>query len=243
MGCPATPGVVALLDVDLDAVLLLGRPWYGLWPLEQACRVGRPVYLGTSLTADDSKADDVVRQVRVANLPVMAELAPRLAPVTNRLRALLPKLGTLRSVICTVARCGRGAESAQAAGLAMIDWCTAFLGAPLAEIQGFDDSSGHAAWLLHFAGAVTLISTWPSRCAIHASATGRNEGFGRGNVPAASPLADRTTAARDRSAGQASAYTNGSGAIPRGPVGRTAAGAEFGRCLSDAHPIAGGPAG
>src|SRR5437016_1224742 len=73
-GCPAASGVLALLDADVDAVLLLGRPWYRLWPLEQACRLGRPVYLGTSLAADDARADDVVRQVRVANLPVMAEM-------------------------------------------------------------------------------------------------------------------------------------------------------------------------
>src|SRR5438105_14862113 len=52
IGCPAAPGVLALLDNDLDAVLLLGRPWYRLWPLEQACRLGRPVYLGSSLAAD-----------------------------------------------------------------------------------------------------------------------------------------------------------------------------------------------
>src|SRR3954469_5473092 len=71
LGCPAAPGVLALLDTDLDAVLLLGRPWYRLWPLEQACRLGRPVYLGTSLAADDARADAVLQQARVANLPVM----------------------------------------------------------------------------------------------------------------------------------------------------------------------------
>src|SRR5262245_52615930 len=60
IGCPVAPGILALLDTDLDAVLLLGRPWYRLWPLEQACRLGRPVYLGASLAADDPRADDVV---------------------------------------------------------------------------------------------------------------------------------------------------------------------------------------
>src|SRR5437867_2639955 len=65
LGCPTAPGVLALIEADLDAVLLLGRPWYRLWPLEQACRLGRPVYLGTSLAADDAHADALVQQARV----------------------------------------------------------------------------------------------------------------------------------------------------------------------------------
>src|SRR5438874_710714 len=107
LGCAAAPGVLALLDSDLDAVLPLGRPWYRLWPLEQACRLVRPVYLGTSLAADDARADAIVQQARVANLPVMAELLPRLAPATDRLRGLLPKLGPVRSVVCMSERAGR----------------------------------------------------------------------------------------------------------------------------------------
>ncbi|HEX4591163.1 MAG TPA: hypothetical protein VH120_14590 [Gemmataceae bacterium] len=107
VGCPAAPGVLALLESDLDAVLLLGRPWYRLWPLEQACRLGRPVYLGTSLVTDDERADELVRQVRLASLPVYSELLPRLAPATDRLRTLLPRLGPLRSVVFMAERSGR----------------------------------------------------------------------------------------------------------------------------------------
>jgi predicted dehydrogenase len=164
LGCPATPGVLALLEADLDAVLLLGRPWYRLWPLEQACRLGRPVYLGTSLAADDAHADAVVQQVRVANLPVMAELLPRLAPATERLRGLLPKLGPLRSAIATAERSGRGrsVEAARAAGLALLDWCGGlFDRAPVAIRSLGEPAAGHAGWLLDFGGPVAQVTTWP----------------------------------------------------------------------------------
>jgi predicted dehydrogenase len=162
LGCPPAAGVLALLDADLDAVFILGRPWYRLWPLEQACRLGRPVYLGTSLAADDARADEIVRQVRVANLPVMAELLPRLAPATERLQALLPKLGLLRSVVCTAERPGHGPHGAVAAGLAMIHWCSGFFERPPESVRGFGVSTaGHAGWLLDFGGPVAQIMTWP----------------------------------------------------------------------------------
>jgi predicted dehydrogenase len=161
VGCPAADGVMALLDADLDAVLLLGRPWYRLWPLEQACRLGRPVYLGTSLAADDDRADEVVRQVRVANLPVMAELLPRLAPATEWLRRLVPKLGGLRSVVFTAERVGL-AGGAEAAGLALIDCCQSFFDRPPVAVRGFGEpTAGHGGWLLDFDGPVAHVATWP----------------------------------------------------------------------------------
>jgi predicted dehydrogenase len=163
IGCPAAPGVLALLDAELDAVLLLGRPWYRLWPLEQACRLGRPVYLGTSLAADDAHADDFVRQVRVANLPVMAELLPRFAPAAERLRGLLPRLGPLRSVVCTTERSGRGGpDGAAAAGLALADWCSGFFDQPPRAVRAIGEPiRGNAGWVLDFGGPVAQIMTWP----------------------------------------------------------------------------------
>src|SRR3954454_2359258 len=62
LGCPAAPRVLALLYDDLDAIRPPRRPWYRLWPLGQACRLGRPVYLGTSLATDDGRADALVQQ-------------------------------------------------------------------------------------------------------------------------------------------------------------------------------------
>src|SRR5687767_9177731 len=116
LGCTAAPGVLSLLEGELDAVLLLGRPWYRLWPLEQACRLGRPTYCAVSL-ADDPRADALVQQARVRSLPVMAALPPRLAPATEPLRELLGRIGPVRSLVCTAER--PGAAGALAAGLAL----------------------------------------------------------------------------------------------------------------------------
>src|SRR5262249_53159672 len=163
LGCAAAPGVLSLLEGDLDAVLLLGRPWYRLWPLEHACRLGRPTYCAVSL-ADDPRADALVQQVRVRSLPVMAELLPRLAPATERLRGLLERIGPLRSLICAAERPGPGRDPAavQAAGLALFDWVAHLLGQPLAAPRGLGEpSSGHASWLLEFRGTVAQVATWP----------------------------------------------------------------------------------
>jgi predicted dehydrogenase len=162
IGCTAAPGVLSLLESSVDAVLLLGRPWYRLWPLEQACRLGRPVYLGASLADDDARADALVQQARVASLPVMAELLPRLAPVTDRLRALLPKLGRLRSLVCTAERLDRSAAGARAVGLALLDWCAGLVGRPPAGLRGLGEPvAGHAGWLAEFGGPVARVVTWP----------------------------------------------------------------------------------
>src|SRR4051794_11516878 len=40
LNCPITAGVLELLDRSPEAVLVLGRPWYGLWAAAQACRRG-----------------------------------------------------------------------------------------------------------------------------------------------------------------------------------------------------------
>src|SRR5438270_187051 len=77
LGCAAAAGPVDLLERDdVDAALLLGRQWFGLWPLEHACRVGKPVFCAVPLTADEEHADDLRRRVADAGLPVQAALAP-----------------------------------------------------------------------------------------------------------------------------------------------------------------------
>ena len=44
LGCAAAAGPTDLLDRDdVEAVLLLGAQWFGLWPMEQAARLGKPV--------------------------------------------------------------------------------------------------------------------------------------------------------------------------------------------------------
>src|SRR3954447_10768766 len=64
LGCAAAAGPVDLLERDdVDAALPLGRQWFGLWPLEHACRLGKPVLCAAPLTADGGHADDLRRRV------------------------------------------------------------------------------------------------------------------------------------------------------------------------------------
>ncbi len=107
--CAAAAGPTDLLDRDdVEAILLLDAPWFGLWPIEQAARVGKPVFCAVPLSCDDAHADEVVRRVRTARLPVMAAMAPALSPAVTRLRDLLAtRLGRLRLVRCDW--CGRNA--------------------------------------------------------------------------------------------------------------------------------------
>ena len=81
LGTVAVAGPAALLQDDsLEALLLADPQWYGLWPLELACRRGLPVFCGVGLEHDDNHADALLQQVQARNLPVMTALGLRLAP-------------------------------------------------------------------------------------------------------------------------------------------------------------------
>ncbi len=107
--CAAAAGPTDLLDRDdVEAILMLDAQWFGLWPIEQAVRVGKPVFCAVPLSRDDAHADEVVRRMRAARLPVMAAMAPALCPAVTRLRDLLAtRLGAPRLVRCDW--CGRNA--------------------------------------------------------------------------------------------------------------------------------------
>src|SRR5437868_3285519 len=50
LGCDAATGVIELLERDdVEAVLTLGGAWFGLWPVERTCRLGKPVLCAGSL--------------------------------------------------------------------------------------------------------------------------------------------------------------------------------------------------
>jgi predicted dehydrogenase len=78
LGCAAAHGVLELLERDdVEAVLLAGGCWFGLWPLEKASRAGKPVLCAASLLADDEYADDVAGRLTPA-VPVHVTLWPTL---------------------------------------------------------------------------------------------------------------------------------------------------------------------
>ena len=98
--CAAAAGPVELLErPDVEAVLLLDNQWYGLWPLEHACRVNKPILCAASPTSDEPHADALRQCIQASNLPVLMALSPLLAPATRQLRELLThRLGQARLV-------------------------------------------------------------------------------------------------------------------------------------------------
>src|SRR5262249_17480970 len=111
-----------LLDPAVEAVLLLDPQWYRLWPVESACRQGKPVFCAADLDLDDAHADALYQQVQAARLPVLMAMTPRLAPALARLRELLDtRLGPARLVLCesVAAPPALGTDRAQGAGLAL----------------------------------------------------------------------------------------------------------------------------
>ncbi len=133
-GCPAVAGPTVLLEnTPIDAVLLLEPHWWRLWPLELACRFDKPVYCGAALERDIPHADAIAQQVRDSRLPVLVELAPRVAAATERLRQLLANdLGPARLLVCdlTLPLNGRSKDASSllgSAGTALVDWCAGLL--------------------------------------------------------------------------------------------------------------------
>lgn len=125
LGCAAVTGPAALLeDSTVDALLAIDSQWFRLWPLEMACKLGKPVLCCVSLAADDRHADQLLERVRTCKLPVMMALWPRLAPATIQLRDLLKNhLGPAQLLLCRCPRRAQPASPAPLPSLAVLDWC------------------------------------------------------------------------------------------------------------------------
>jgi predicted dehydrogenase len=100
LGCGVADGAVELLERDdVGALLLFDPPWYGLWPLDVAARLGKPAFCAAPLTADDAHADALHEAIRAAGLPVLMALPTAAAPSLARLNWLLNNhLGSARLV-------------------------------------------------------------------------------------------------------------------------------------------------
>jgi predicted dehydrogenase len=153
LGCDAVLGPSELLESnEVEAVLLLDAQWFGLWPLEQACRAGKPVFCLDALALPEDHLDHVLRQVQECRLPVMTELAPRHAWATEALRELLAgPLGRARGVVCDFFRPQPGVDASGPVDVALADWCAHVLGAePASVLAAGTDDGGFASLLLEF---------------------------------------------------------------------------------------------
>jgi predicted dehydrogenase len=96
--CAVPDGVTDLLERDeVAAVLLFDAPWYGLWPLEVAARLGKPVFCAASLANDDQA--DALHEALAAAPAVLMALPAVAGPALGRLTVLLTNhLGPARLV-------------------------------------------------------------------------------------------------------------------------------------------------
>jgi predicted dehydrogenase len=154
LGCHAVVGLTALLESeDIEAVLLLESQWYGLWPLEQLCAIGKPVYCGHSLEFDEAHADGLRERLQATGLPVMMELLPQAEAVTPHLRELLAgAAGPARLLLCEYSHPPLQPSHVQVSapvfpallgglGLALLHWCRDVMGGEPARVLGVGSSA------------------------------------------------------------------------------------------------------
>ena len=156
LGCVSAAGPTELLENDdVDALILLEALWYRLWPLELACRLGKPVFSAALPDAGDAHVDDLLHQVKERRLPVLVAQS-RMAPAADRLRQLLDgPLGPARLVSCDWTQPSR-AQSASA-GDVLLSWCAELLGTePTRVLSGEVPSAGLASHLLEFTDSRAL---------------------------------------------------------------------------------------
>jgi predicted dehydrogenase len=174
LGCGAALGPAELLQRDdVEAVLLLDAQWFGLWPLEQACRAGKPVFCCDELLPGEPDPEGLARQVRDSGVPVLVGLPPRHAPVTGALgRLLADRLGPARAVACDFVVPPAPAD--RPGGLAvppsLLDWCATVLGGePVNALAGGRDDGAFVSVLLEFPGdRRAQLTGWQTAEAWHA---------------------------------------------------------------------------
>jgi predicted dehydrogenase len=172
-GCSVAGGVVDLLDrPEVEALLLLDRAWFGLWPVTQACRLGKPVFCASSLVHDDAHADGLRETVAAGTTPVVMGLSLTAAPALVRLRELLRRrLGPARLVRCdwTAPRRHRSGSEGAAVHALFHECASLFDAAPESVWATGTNAADFGSVLLEFGqGRVAQVNRWTgARTACH----------------------------------------------------------------------------
>jgi len=137
LGCPVMAGPTALVQrPDTDALLLIDPQWFRLWPVQAACRQGKPCFCCDALERDDAHADAIYRQVRDSSVPVMMALTYRFTPAALALQELLAnRAADVRLLLCSTGlslprrprRAHANRPGSLPCSLAVLDWCTSVL--------------------------------------------------------------------------------------------------------------------
>jgi hypothetical protein len=128
LNCDVAAGPTELLErPDVDALLLPDRQWFGLWPLDPASRVGKPVLCGRSVVYQEPAPEVALQRVQDRRLPVMVGIATPPPEIVRCLAALFAEqLGPPRLLMARVlAPQQRQASLHHLIGL--LGWCAAVL--------------------------------------------------------------------------------------------------------------------
>jgi predicted dehydrogenase len=176
LGCQALDGLTELIErPDVDAIYLLTPQWFGLHPIELACRAGKAIYCALPLSGDEAELQRLDALVRASGVPFMPEFARRFYPTTIRLRELLatrlgsPKLVVGQGRLFGFDRYGQPGPSTQIApasllvdpGSYLLDWCRFIFQSEPTTVQGWSGTilpqnespdADYVTYLLEFGG-------------------------------------------------------------------------------------------
>lgn len=145
LGCEAAEGPTDLMETaDLDAVLLVDPQWYGLWPLEVACRMQLPVFCVPSLETDPEHAEEIGQRIEAAALPVQFAFPSSVAAAARRLQQLLDRrFGKTRRVFLRLQ-----SPSPAAIGEWLL-WCNGLFNDPADAAAMASSKSGTGTEVIH----------------------------------------------------------------------------------------------
>src|SRR5262245_30279978 len=120
LGCAASGSVIEVVERDdVDAVLLTGGQWYGLWPLTHAARAGKPILCAGSV-AGDAQAD-AVRDKLPPKAPVHVTTWPAFELLTEAaVQQLGESLGPPRLALAAHVATGEGDPLESGAALVLM---------------------------------------------------------------------------------------------------------------------------
>lgn len=170
LGAVAVGGVVELIErPDVEALLLVGGAWFGLWPLEQAVRVGKPVLCAASPAEDEANAEALREKVAAAG-GIHVATWPALTVVREALEGRLQEsIGRplFAQVSCTLRRGAsrEGDALVSRAAVALLRECADLFGAAPEQVTAHGTADLTSVMLRFPEGRVAQLTLWAGAAA------------------------------------------------------------------------------